>query len=239
MKKFVWNAVTENDWNVLYRSPYIDDTGKVIRVFPGTDEYAEVVRLRYDGLVETGFINPACMTMSKMELQRDRDSIILALWKDGKIVGTLTLNTITPEFPALAMELDKGVSIDRPFFRAADTLEFTKLVVEPGARSMKLTLNFMIASCLLAKLLGKNHFWQVSRNVQKDIFHRERLGFSYADNFQFIDRSLNNMDSRVGYLFLPDILKAPKLLAGLRRPLQEILDLDLSAAPAHGTEKRP
>ncbi len=228
---FTWHTITEDEWDAVYQSPFLDRAGKIIRVFPGTREYADVVRLRHQGLIETGFVDPASMPVTSMELPRDRDSIILALWRDGKIIGTLTLNTITPDFPALAMELDKGVVIDHPFYRASDTLEFTKLVVAPEARIMKVTLNFMIVPCLLARLLGKNHFWQVSRNVERDIHHRERLGFSYADNFRFIDRSLNNMDSRVGYCYFPEITACPPLLRSLRGILTDLLALTVTPSP--------
>ena len=229
LKAFHWGSITENEWNAVYRSPFIDSTGTVIRVFPGSREYADVVRLRYRGLTETGFIDPARMPLSAMELPRDRESIILAIRKERRIVGTITLNTITPAFPGLAMELEKGVMLDHPHFRSPGTIELTKLVIAPEARSMKLLLNFSVIPALLGRLFGKPHHWQVSRNVPMDTLQRERLGFGYENGYRFRDRSLNDMDSRVGYFHLPDVLKSPKLLAMLRPPLRQVLDLDLSA----------
>jgi len=228
---FSWERITEDEWERVYRSPFVDDTGRVVRVFPGTKEYAEVVRLRYHGLIETGFIDPARMPLSSMELPRDRDSIILAIRKESRIVGTITLNTITPSFPGMAMELEKGVMLDHPFFRSPDVIELTKLVVAPEARIMKLLLNFSVIPLLLGRIFGKHHHWQVSRNIPVDTLQRERLGFGYENGFQFLDRSLNNMNSRVGYFYLPRILQAPRLLAMLRPPLTEILDLTITHGP--------
>lgn len=169
--------------------------------------------------------------MSCMELPRDKESIILAIRKDARIVGTITLNTISPDYQGLAMELEKGVKLDHPHYRSLETIELTKLALAPEARSMKLLLNFSIIPALLGRIFGKHHHWQVSRNIPRDTLQRERLGFGYENNYQFLDRSLNNMNSRVGYFHLPDILKAPKLLSVLRPPLREILDLDPPAGP--------
>ena len=52
-----------------------------------------------------------------MCLARDEDSIILGLFSEARL-ATMTLNTITPRFPGMAMELDKKVSINHAHFLA-------------------------------------------------------------------------------------------------------------------------
>ena len=102
-----------------------------------------------------------------MRLARDRESIIVGLFRRNRLLATMTLNTITPRFPGMAMELEKKVRIEHPHFRDPDVMEITKLVVDRDIRGRRIALGMVFLTGLIARVLRKPHLWQVSRD-----FHR-------------------------------------------------------------------
>lgn len=224
-----WETITETDWaEQLARSRFSRDH-RVRRVFADCPEYEQVVRLRYAGFVESGFLDPKTCSLESMRLPRDPHSIILGLFRRGSLKATVTLNTIGPRFPGMAMELEKGVIVPHEQFRSPDVMEITKLVVDRRARGMRSVLALLSVSVMIAKLLGKTHLWQVSRNPASDISWRTGLGFDYSINFSFVDRSLNDMPSRVGYLHLPSVLNNRSVPRFIRAIYRDALDAEGSA----------
>ncbi len=105
-----WDSICEQTWALPLRRRFLGPGMEIRRVRPGDAEYEKVIALRYRGFVETGFVDPARTGESAMRLARDEDSIILGLFRRKRLLATMTLNTITPRFPGMAMELDKKVS---------------------------------------------------------------------------------------------------------------------------------
>jgi hypothetical protein len=124
------------------------------------------------------------------------DSIILGLFRHNELEVSVTLNTITDRFPGLAMELEKQVSLDHPYFRRPDALELSKLVASETARCRRGLLHILYAVFLVARAFNKRHFRQVSRDLDGDISWRERFGFDHSNRYRFNDPSLNGMPSR-------------------------------------------
>lgn len=208
-----WYTINEKDWNPIIKRFITSINFSIKRIYPDSQEYEKVIDLRYNGLGESGFIDKTKMARECMRLQRDYDSIILGLYNIyNKLLGTVTLNTITDNFPALAMEIEKEVILDHPAFHSRESLEITKLSIINQFRSARVSLNLYLVTVIIAIFLGKKHFWQVSRNIEKDIRWRKGFGFDYDSiNHVFIDKSLNNMESKVGYLYLPNILENKNL----------------------------
>ncbi len=179
--------------------PRVDLGMSVKRVYPLTEDYKKVVQLRFAGLVESGFLDLYMNRPEEMILERDTDSVILGLYDDDKILGSLTLNTRTRRFNKLAMEIEKKLEIEHPFFNIDGVLEFTKLVLSPEGRQRKGLLNLCGVAFIIGNYFNKLHYWQVSRDIPEDIRFRERLGFDYSDGYLFNDPSLNGMPSRAGY----------------------------------------
>jgi len=208
-----WYTISEKDWDPIIKRFITSINFSVKRIYPNSDEYEKVIDLRYNGLGESGFIDKTKFTKECMRLERDSDSIILGLYSSfNRLLGTVTLNTITDKFPKMAMELEKKVILDHPAFHSKDLLEITKLSIINQFRSARVSLNLFLVTVIIAILLGKKHFWQVSRNIEKDINWRERFGFDYRSiKHIFIDESLNNMESTIGYLYLPNVLNNKNL----------------------------
>ena len=203
-----WYSICEKDWDPIIKKFITSINFSVRRIYPDSLEYDKIVDLRYNGLGESGFIDKTKYDKDFMRLERDCDSIILGLYNIyNRLLGTVTLNAITDKFPKMAMEIEKKVILDHPAFRSKDLLEITKLSISNQFRASRVSLNLYLVTVLIAILLGKKHFWQVSRYIDKDINWRKRFGFDYDSiNYVFIDESLNNMKSTVGYLYLPDVL---------------------------------
>lgn len=208
-----WYTISEKDWNPIIKRFITSINFSIKRIYPDSQEYEKVIDLRYNGLGESGFIDKTKMTRECMRLQRDYDSIILGLYNIyNKLLGTVTLNTITDNFPALAMEIEKKVILNHEAFHSRESLEITKLSIINQFRSARVSLNLYLVTVIIAIFLGKKHFWQVSRNIEKDIRWRKGFGFDYDSiNHVFIDKSLNNMESKIGYLYLPKILENKNL----------------------------
>lgn len=222
-----WKTVDEGFWNPHLPRSLILGRFRIARVRPGSGEYDQVVQLRYRGLVESGFLDPESDTPEAMILPRDADSIILGLYCETKLHASVTLNTPTEQFPGLAMELEKGVSIEHPFFRHPQALEFSKLVTSAPARRSPVSLQLLYVCILLARYLDKGHFWQVSRDIAADISWRERFGFDYTIGYRFADPSLNGMPSQVGYACLHSVLENPRTHWLVRRVYRQALRVDL------------
>lgn len=233
-----WHGVDERFWSALLPSAVADPGVRMIRVWPGTPEYEQVVRLRYDGLVESGFLDGRRDKVEAMALDRDEDAIILGRFRDGELDVSVTRNTVTPRFPALAMELEKGVRINHPCFRHPEALEFSKLVASNPARRMRGSLHLLCVVVLLARALGKRHFWQVSRDLPGDIAWRERFGFDYGIDYRFDDPSLNGMPSRVGYMCLDEVLANRRVHPLVREIYRAALTCE-TALPAHRASSSP
>ncbi len=203
-----WYNINEKDWNPIIKKCISSLNFSIKRIYVDSKDYENVIDLRYNGLGESGFINKNIMPKESMKLPRDEDSIILGLYNSfNKLLGTVTLNTITEKYPMMAMELEKKVHLDNTAFKSKELLEITKLSIINQFRSARVSLNLFLVTVIIAIFLGKKHFWQVSRNIPRDIKWRERFGFDYSSiNHIFIDKSLNNMESAIGYLYLPDVL---------------------------------
>jgi hypothetical protein len=225
-RPFSWDTISEKDWNRYAKRLFTARRIRIVRVRPDSPDYDRVVALRYRGFIESGFVDPAKTGESAMRLERDGDSIILALFRYRKILATMTLNTITPSHPGMAMELEKKIEVPHPYFRDRGVLEITKLVVDPSARGGRSVLDLFAVAMTIARLLGKEHLWQVSRDVASDMSWREGIGFDYSNGFSFRDPSLNGMPSRVGYLYLPTVTRNPKVPSFIKAIYEGALKLD-------------
>jgi hypothetical protein len=223
-----WESISERDWNPALRRLWRGKRLRILRVRPGTPRYESVLRLRYQGFVECGFVDPRVSDESLMRLARDPDSVIIGMFRGERILATVTLNTMTERFPGMAMELEKNVRLPHAHFRGSQVLEITKLVVAPSVRGRRFVLALLHVSALVARLLDKCHLWQVSRDLPSDISWRVGLGFDYTVGDRFIDTSLNDMESRVGYLYLPAATTNPKVPPFIRGMYAEILSMDLA-----------
>ncbi|HEY9594626.1 MAG TPA: hypothetical protein VHE79_09115 [Spirochaetia bacterium] len=225
-----WYSISESQWEPLIRRRFPLARLRIVRVRPGTAAYEDVVALRYAGFVESGFLDPRRDTRNAMRLPRDEDSIILALYRGHQLLATVTLNTPTRRFPGMAMELEKHVTIDHAYFRDSRALEITKLVVDPSARGMRIVLAMLVVIAFIARIFGKHHLWQVSRDVPADVSWRAGLGFDYSLNVRFRDPALNGMPSRVGYMHLPTAARDPRVPAFVREIYAGSLGIEAEAA---------
>ncbi len=229
-----WRSIDETFWNPHIRQLLPVNASSVRRVFPDTPEYSEVVNLRFQGMSESRFLDPAKDSPECMELERDSQSIILALYRRGRIRGTMTLNTPTVAFRGPAIMLEKGVQLEHPHFLSPRQLEFTKLVVDQGLRGTRVALELLMASCIIAAALDKRYFWQVGRQVNSDTSWREKLGFNYNVEWDFNDPSLNGMPSKIGYMDFYTAPDNPHIPWFLRRMYRTVLSLNLSEYPLTG-----
>jgi hypothetical protein len=229
-RRVTWESISERDWNpaVRRRMGLRGQRLAIVRVRPGTARYRSVLRLRYQGFVESGFVDQRVSDESVMQLPRDPDSIIIGMFRGEKILATVTLNTITERFPGMAMELEKNVRLRHAHFRSPHVMEITKLVVAPDVRGKRFVLALLYVSTLVARLLDKRHLWQVSRDVPSDISWRVGLGFDYSVGEPFIDGSLNGMASRIGYLYLPEAPSNPRVPRFIRGMYAEVLSQGLA-----------
>ena len=218
-----WNTISESVWAPLLRGRFLGPRVRIRRVRPGDEDYAKVVSLRYRGFVESGFVDPRTTGESAMRLARDCESIILGMFRRTRLLATVTLNTITPQFPGMAMELDKKVEISHPYFRDPAVIEITKLVVDRRTRGRRIALAMLFVTSLIARVLGKPHLWQVSRDIPSDMSWRAGLGFDYSVRCRFHDPDLNQMPSQVGYLYLPSAIQNPHVPRFIRAIYQEAL----------------
>jgi hypothetical protein len=227
-----WDSIGEESWAHPVSRRFLGPKMQVRRIRPQDEDYDKVVALRYQGFVESGFIHPTRAGRSSMRLARDEESIILGLFRRSRLHATVTLNTITPRFPGMAMELDKKVLIKHAHFRDPAVLEITKLVVDRGTRGRRAALALLFVSSLIARILGKVHLWQVSRDVRSDVSWRVGLGFDYSVAGQFIDPDLNLMPSRVGYLYLPSVVDNPRVPSFIKQIYRDALTAPLEEALA-------
>lgn len=227
-----WESISETTWGPLLRGRFLGPRMQIRRVRPDEEDYGKVIRLRYDGFVESGFIDPDRTGESAMRLARDRDSIILGMFRRKRLLATMTLNTITPRFPGMAMELDKKVDIEHAHFRDPDVMEITKLVVDRHIRGRRIALGMLFVTSLIARILRKPHLWQVSRDIPSDMSWRKGLGFDYSVRCRFLDPDLNAMPSQVGYLYLPTVVHNPQVPSFIRAIYHEALTVELREASA-------
>ncbi len=227
-----WESICESTWGPFLRRRLLAPRVQIRRVRPGDRAYEEVIKLRYRGFVESGFIDPARTDESAMRLARDQDSIIVGMFRGRRLLATMTLNTITPRFPGMAMELDKKVHIEHPHFRDPGVLEITKLVVERDIRGRRIALGMLFVSSLVARILRKPHLWQVSRDIPSDMSWRAGLGFDYSVQCRFHDPDLNEMPSQVGYLYLPTVVHNSRVPRFIKAIYQEALTVELQEAGA-------
>ena len=227
-----WDSISERIWGPLLPRRFLGPRVRIRRVRPDDADYAKVISLRYRGFVESGFIDPCTTGESAMRLARDHDSIILGMFRGSRLLATMTLNTITPRFPGMAMELDKKVDIAHPHFRDPGVLEITKLVVDRRTRGRRIALGMLFVASLIARTLGKPHLWQVSRDVPSDMSWRTGLGFDYSVRCLFHDPDLNQMPSQVGYLYLPTVTQNPQVPPFIRAIYQEALTAQVQEASA-------
>lgn len=218
-----WDSIDERFWDEEYRPSHDQMLPvRIRRIWPGTPAYEKVVDLRYEGLVDSGFIDPATMPREAMRLARDADSIVLGAFRSEECLGTLTLNTHTPRFPRMAMVLEKHVDIDHPYFDHPGVLEVAKLSMVRSSRASLCNLYLFEIATLIGWALGKPHLWQVSRDLPIDIRFRTRVGFDYSNNHVFRDAGLNGMPSRVGYMHFPTVLDNPMLAPVFRKAYRQV-----------------
>jgi len=227
-----WDSISENIWGPFLRGRFLGPRVRIRRVRPDDRDYAKVISLRYRGFIESGFIDPRTTGESTMRLARDRDSIILGMFRGTRLLATMTLNTITPRFPGMAMELDKKVHIAHPHFRDPGVMEITKLVVDCRTRGRRIALAMLFVTSLIARILGKPHLWQVSRDIPSDMSWRAGLGFDYSVRCLFHDPDLNRMPSQVGYLYLPTVTQNPQVPRFIKAIYQEALTAQVQEASA-------
>ena len=100
-RELTWESISEKDWNAALRKRWRSPGQRlaIVRVRPGTPRYQSVLRLRYQGFVESGFVDPRVSDESVMRLERDRDSLIIGMFRGERILATVTLNTITKTIP--------------------------------------------------------------------------------------------------------------------------------------------
>jgi hypothetical protein len=237
-KNLSWNTITERDWNQYLPDRFRSDDSRIVRVFPGSPLYSEVVSLRYEGLVRSGYLDPKRHDISCMRLARDSDSIIVALLIDHKVSASLTFNTPTVRFPRLAMELEKGIVLDHPRFHDPGTLEFVKLVAAPHVRPLRHGVNLFLLGCVLGVLFSKTHFWHVSRTVEPAMAFMRKFGFAYSESNTFVDAGLNNTKSCAGYCSLDSICTSPEVPRDLRTCVMEILKTNKGTEPSNAISKR-
>ena len=227
-----WESIGEETWDRMLRRRFLRGGMRLRRIRPVDLDYGKVIELRYRGFVESGFVDPRRTGPAAMRLERDEESIILGLFRRKRLHATLTLNTISRRFPGMAMELDKKVVIPHAHFRDPAVLEITKLVVDCGTRGRRSALALLYVSSLVARILGKLHLWQVSRDVPSDVSWRVGLGFDYSVSGPFVDPDLNLMPSRVGYLYLPSVTENPRVPRFIKELYREALSTPLEAAGA-------
>jgi hypothetical protein len=221
-----WESISELTWGPFLRRRFLGPRVHVKRVRPADKEYGDVVSLRYRGFVESGFVDPTMTGESVMRLARDADSIIVGMFRGKRLLATMTLNTITPRFPGMAMELDKKVHITHPHFRDPGVMEITKLVVDKDVRGSRMALGMLYLTSLIARLLRKPHLWQVSRDIPSDMSWRKGLGFDYSIRCRFRDPDLNQMPSQVGYMHLPSVARNPHVPGFIKAIYQEALEVE-------------
>ena len=226
-----WETIGEETWDRPLRLRFLGGTMHLRRIRPRDDDYDKVIDLRYRGFVESGFIDPRRTGHAAMRLERDEESIILGLFRRRRLHATVTLNTISRRFPGMAMELDKRVVVRHAHFRDPGVLEITKLVVDHGTRGRRPALALLFASSMIARVLGKLHLWQVSRDIPSDVSWRVGLGFDYSVSGPFMDADLNQMPSRVGYLYLPSATVNPRVPGFIRELYRDALSAPLDSEP--------
>ena len=227
-----WETIGEETWDRPLRRRFLGGAMRLRRIRPRDDDYSKVIDLRYHGFVESGFIDPRRTGRTAMRLERDEESIILGLFRRRRLHATVTLNTISRRFPGMAMELDKKVVIAHEHFRGPEVLEITKLVVDRTTRGRRSALALLFASSMIARIVGKLHLWQVSRDIPSDVSWRVGLGFDYTVGSPFIDADLNQMPSRVGYLYLPSVTDNPRVPRFIRELYRDALRPPVEATGA-------
>ncbi len=221
-----WDSLSEEHWGPLVRRLFPLSRLRILRVRPGTAAYESVIALRYEGFIESGFLDPSRDGMEAMRLLRDHDSIILGMFRGRRLLATLTLNTPTRRFPGMAMELEKRLNLHHAHFRDSQVLEITKLVVARPARGRRFVFALLAVTGFVARTLDKHHLWQVSRDVPSDVSWRASLGFDYSMGVRFADPAFNGMPSRVGYMHLPTAVLNPQVPAFVRAIYAEALRND-------------
>ena len=207
-----WNDINERIWQpfIERHTPFsAEKHGMIVRIRPNDDRYKDVIRLRYHSFVESGFLLPSDPPdYNQMQLERDDDSIILGHLFKEELWGTMSLNTPSPRYPGLAMLLEKGFKVEHNEYCSNRSIEICKFAIPSwhGHAVGKWKLLFIMVPMLIGHLLGKHHFWQVVKDHPRDIRFRERMGFSMLP-MKFIDRSLNDMPSYVGYFHLYDLVE--------------------------------
>ncbi|MCF7937232.1 MAG: hypothetical protein K9L68_01395 [Spirochaetales bacterium] len=226
-KHLSWNNIDETVWKPHINRVIKNRNLSFVRVKPGMPEYEEIIDLRFRGLVESGFLNAETDSPDSMRLQRDEHSIIVGAKLNGRIISTVTMNTLCETYPVMAMEEEKKVRLDHPAFHSPDLIEFVKLIIDPHARQIMDLMHLLTVVGIVARVAGKVHFWQVSRDLRSDIRWRQKFGFTYLD-YRFNDPSLNFMPSRIGYAYFPEILDSPYIPRPIRKIYRLISIIPLS-----------
>jgi hypothetical protein len=224
-KDYTWNTIDESFWQslIVELTPFnIEKYGSIIRIREDGMFYENVVKLRYEGLVESGFIKATEWSdYNQMRLERDRESIILGYQIRNEIVATMTLNSPSVEFPGMAMLLEKGFACEHSEFTTKNSIEICKFVIDKKYRNFPGIFMFILVPMLIGYALSKSHFWQVVKDCEKDLRFRTRMGFTIFPKL-YIDQSLNNMPSYIGYFNLYELINNP-LISKIQRDFVEKL----------------
>jgi hypothetical protein len=211
----LWSTIDEKYWTHFFYKDISMNKSEIIRVRPGMPEYNEVVMIRYNGFIRSGYIKKET-DISSMVLERDKDSIILAVRDNGVITATLTLNTPTEKFPAPALVLEKGIVFNDSRIQRPDIIEFVKAATDLKISSVRKGVNLFLTACIIARLTHKYHFMHVSRVVPEAMKFMRKFGFVYAPELSFTDKLLNNTPSCIGYCEYSSIVSNPEVPYGVK-----------------------
>jgi hypothetical protein len=73
-RNHTWETISERDWRPYIRTGLTAISVRIRRIRIGTPEYDQVVRLRYLGFAESGFIDPMAVDETSMRLERDMEA---------------------------------------------------------------------------------------------------------------------------------------------------------------------
>lgn len=233
-----WESIDENYWEHYLPTDFCHKEFRIIRVRIDSSYYDDVVKLRFQGMLESGYINKSSLNHKTMELERDQDSVILAMIYKQSVIATLTLNTPTQKFPKLAATMEKGFEADSVYFNHPQSLEFVKMVFNKSARAVRYGINMFLIACIISRALDKYNFWHISRVNDVAMGFMSKFGFDFYLDKIFIDKSLNNTKSCLGYCSLYSLPYNEEMPSNIRHAIFKILNSNYKEVTSSQNEKR-
>lgn len=231
-----WDSIDEKYWEHYLPKYFHHENFRIIRVHKNSQYYDDVIKLRFQGMLESGYINKNCLDHKTMELERDQDSIILAMIFEKTVIATLTLNTPTQNFPKLAATLEKGFDPESHYFNHDKSLEFVKMVFNKSARAVRYGINMFLIACIIARALDKYNFWHISRVNNTAMNFMSKFGFEFFLEKTFIDKSLNNTKSCPGYCSLYELPYNKNMPNNIRQAIFTIINSNFNKATPEQNE---